>query len=171
MFTLGTSGLIASYVMLAVLLLSINLYSNWSWPVKAGTIIITTCFYVVSFYSIPPLLGWPTSTELPSKFKLIAAEVSQPNKTTGAEGAIYLWLTEVDDLSSARPPRAYQLSYSDLLHEQVLDAKIKMGKGVQQLGEIKESDAPVDEIDVTKTTQTSVEIKFYDLPDPLFPEK
>ena len=171
MFTLGITGLIASYVMLAVLLLSINLYSNWSWPVKAGTIILTTCFYIVSFFSLPPLLGWPTSAELPQKFKLIAAEVTQPNKTTGAEGAIYLWLTEVDDLNSSRPPRAYKLTYSDLLHEQVLGAKIKLGKGVQQLGEKKEPDSEVDELSETKTTQTSIEIEFYDLPDPLFPEK
>ena len=171
MFTLGTTGLIASYIMLAVLLLSINLYSKWSWQVKAGTVIITTGFYVISFFSIPPLLGWPTSSELPLKFKLIAAEIAQPNKTTGAAGAIYLWVTQVDDLDSTFPPRAYRLSYSDLLHERVLDAKIKLGKGVQQLGERKEPDTPVEQLEDTKTSQTSVEIDFYDMPDPLFPEK
>lgn len=157
--------------MLAVLLLSINLYSNWPWPVKAGTIIITTCFYVISFFSIPPLLGWPAAAELPQKFRLIAAEVTQPNKTTGAEGAIYLWLTEVDDLNASRPPRAYRLTYSDRLHEQILDAKIKLGKGIQQLGEKKEPDTPVDQLDETRTSQISVEIELYDMPDPLFPEK
>lgn len=157
--------------MLAVLLLSINLYSNWSWQVKAGTIIITTCFYVVSYFSIPPLLGWPTSEQLPKKFKLVAAEVAQPNKTTGAEGSIYLWVADVDDLSSSRPPRAYRLKYSDLLHEQVLNAKIKLGKGTPQLGEIKEPDATVKQVDETRTSQASAKIEFYDLPDPLFPEK
>ena len=157
--------------MLAVLLLSINLYSNWSWPVKAGTIIITTCFYVVAYFSIPPLLGWPTSEKLPHKFKLIAAEVAQPDKNTGAEGAIYLWLSDVDDLNSTHPPRAYRLKYSDLLHEQVLNAKIKMGKGVPQLGELKEPDTPVQQLDETRTSQASTKIEFYDLPDPLFPDK
>ena len=44
MFTLGTTGLIAAYILIALLLLSINLYSSWSWKVKATTIIITSSF-------------------------------------------------------------------------------------------------------------------------------
>ena len=172
MFTLGITGLIASYVMLAVLLLSINLYSNWSWPVKAGSIILTTCFYTVTYFSLPPLLGWPTSADLPDKFKLIAAEIRQPNKVTGDKGSIFLWVSRVDDLNSSTSPRAYKLPYSDPLHEQVLNAKIKLGKGVQQLGERKEPDSPdIHVTDAARTSQVSTHIEFYDMPDPLFPEK
>ncbi|MCK5498953.1 MAG: hypothetical protein KAI77_07110, partial [Gammaproteobacteria bacterium] len=70
--TLGISGLIAAYIVLAVLLLSINLYSKWSWHVKAITIIITSAFYIVSYFSFPPLLGWPTKQALPSHFRLLS---------------------------------------------------------------------------------------------------
>ena len=57
---LGVTGLIAAYVLVALLLLSINLYSNWSWRVKATTIVVVSGFYLVSYFSFSPILGWPT---------------------------------------------------------------------------------------------------------------
>ena len=93
--TLGISGLIATYIVLAVLLLSINLYSKWSWQVKAMTIIVTSAFYIISYFSFSPLFGWPTKQALPSHFRLLSSEVHQPDKLTGEEGAVYLWAKEV----------------------------------------------------------------------------
>ena len=93
--TLGISGLIATYIVLAVLLLSINLYSKWSWQVKAMTILVTSAFYIISYFSFSPLLGWPTKQALPSHFRLLSSEVHQPDKLTGEEGAVYLWAKEV----------------------------------------------------------------------------
>lgn len=172
MFTLGLAGLVAAYVLLALLLLSINLYSNWAWPVKAATIIITSIFYLVAYFSIPPMLGWPTSAELPGKFKLNAIHVVQPDKLTNEDGAIYLWLTEIEDLEATGIPRAYELPYSDPLYKAVNEARTKMKKGIEQLGETKKPDDDAVKIDKKgKTTQTSTPIKFYDLPDPMFPEK
>lgn len=166
------TGLIAAYVLLALLLLSINLYSNWSWPVKAVTIVVTSAFYVVAYFSIPPLLGWPASTLPPEKFKLNAVHVKQPNKITGEEGAIYLWLTEIDDLEATGEPRAYRLPYSDPLYNRVNQARIKMKKGTEQMGELEKSEDDAIKLDKpAKITQISVPIKFHDIPDPLFPEK
>ena len=166
------TGLVSSYILLALLLLSINLYSNWSWPVKAAMIIITSVFYAVAYFSMPPLLGWPTTADLPAKFKLNAIYIEQPDKVTDKEGAIYLWLTEVDDLEAMHEPRAYELPYSDPLYEKVNEARIKMKKGMEQLGETKPPDADAKKLDRPgKATQISTRIKFYDLPDPLFPEK
>jgi hypothetical protein len=159
-------------VLLALLLLSINLYSNWSWPVKAATIVITSVFYIVAYFSVPPLLGWPTSAELPQKFKLNAVYVQQPDKATGEEGAIFLWLTGIDDLKPESVPRSYRLPYSDPLYEAVNDARIKLKKGMEQLGEVKKPEAGAERVDKpARTTQVSSPIKFYDLPDPMFPEK
>ena len=42
--TLGITGIIAAYILLAVLLLSINLYSKWPWQLKAGAIVITVSY-------------------------------------------------------------------------------------------------------------------------------
>ena len=78
--TLGITGIISAYILLALLLLSINLYSIWSWQIKAATIVLTSVFYVVTYYSLPGLLGWPTSQNPPAQFRLLAAHVEQPNK-------------------------------------------------------------------------------------------
>lgn len=170
--TLGIAGIVAAFILIALLLLSINLYSNWSWKVKAGTIIITSAFYVITFMSFPPLLGWPTDASPPKQFRLLAAHVQQPDKQTGDKGSIYLWLSEIEDMMSSSPPRAYELPYSDGLHELMIHAKAKLDKGMAQLGEFEESSGlPVDIKYGSRTVTVPMNIQFYDLPDPLFPEK
>jgi len=173
MFTFGISGLIAAYVLIALLLLSINLYSIWSWKIKGGTIIITSLFYIITYMSFPPLLGWPTGDNPPERFRLIAGHVEQPDKLTGDEGAIYLWMTQIDDLSSTTPPRAYEFPYLNAPHEVVYNATSKLNKGIPQLGEFDdEHDNIIDELkDAPRSGQKSVKIQSYDLPDPLFPDK
>ncbi len=169
---LGITGIIAAYIILGLLLLSINLYSKWSWPVKASTIIITSIFYLVSYYSFPPLLGWPTSQNPPAQFRLIAAHVSQPDKEMGKNGSIFLWLTEIKNMSDSSKPRAYELQYSNELHEKIINVKAKLDKDIAQMGEFKEpDDKTMVEINEQRRGVKSVEIEFYDLPDPLFPDK
>lgn len=171
--TLGITGLLAAYVLTALLLLSLNLYSDWSWRVKAGTIIATTLFYAVSYLSFPPLLGWPTGEAPPQRFRLVAADVLQPDKATGAAGKIFLWLKDLDDLSARPSPRAYELPYSGALHERVAQAQAKLEKGMQQLGEFRPPEEGnrrrVDRL--TRTVEQAVNIEFFDLPDPLIPDK
>lgn len=170
--TLGISGLIASYIVLAVLLLSINLYSKWSWQVKTMTIIVTSAFYIISYFSFPPLLGWPTEQDLPSHFRLLSSEVHQPDKLTGDEGAVYLWAKEVEDITTRVLPRAYTLPYSSLLHEKIISAQSKIDQGIPQIGEYEKDDSMRQEVlDSSKIGQESLDIQFYDLPDPLFPDK
>jgi hypothetical protein len=169
--TLGITGLISAYILLALLLLSINLYSKWSWPVKAITIVITSAFYLISYYSFPPLLGWPTSDDPPEQFRLIAAHVAQPDKELGKEGSIYLWLTEIENMTDTPEPRAYEFEYSNELHEKIISVKAKLDKDIAQMGEFKESDDMMNKIDEQRRGVKSVKIEFYDLPDPLFPDK
>ncbi len=172
MYTLGIAGIVAAYVLVAVLLLSINLYSNWSWRVKATSIIITTAFYIVTYMSFPPLLGWPTSENPPERFRLISAYVHQPNKVTGHPGAVYLWLGKLEDLTDDVTPRAYELPYTNMLHEMVIIASSRLDKGIAQLGEFDdELDNNLKPLDKRRSGQESVNLQFYDLPDPLFPEK
>ena len=170
--TLGIAGIITAYVLIALLLLSINLYSNWSWKVKAGSIIITTVFYIITYISFPPLLGWPTSQQPPERFKLLAAHVEQPDKASGKEGSIYLWINQIDDLTAYGAPRAYKMPYSDLMHEVVIKANAKLKKDIPQLGELNEEGSmQVDVQDSSRAGVADAPIVFYDLPDPLFPDK
>lgn len=170
--TLGIAGLITAYILIALLLLSINLYSNWSWKVKGVAIIITTIFYFISYISFPPLLGWPTSQQPPERFKLLAAHVEQPDKSSNKEGAIYLWINRIDDLTAYGAPRAYKLPYSDPMHEVVINANAKLNKDIPQLGELNEEGSMQVEVqDSSRAGVADAPIVFYDLPDPLFPEK
>lgn len=168
--TFGISGLVAAYVMVGVLLLSINLYSRWSWQVKAASVVVVSLFYLVTYFSFPPLLGWPTSASLPPRFHLIAAHVSEPDKLAGDDGVIYLWVSEFPGGERLPPPRAYRLPFSPELHARAIAATTKLRKGLPQLGEVQEA-PPERPIDGKQGGQMSVNVEFYDLPDPLLPEK
>ena len=168
---LGITGIISAYILIGLLLLSINLYSKWSWKVKATSIIITSAFYIITYFSFPPLIGWPTTEKLPPQFRLISAHVEQPSKETGKKGFIYLWISEIENMSSTYAPRAYELEYSNELHEKIINVKSKLDKDIAQLGEFKEPDDTMNQVDEQRRGVKSVYIEFYDLPDPLFPEK
>lgn len=136
-------------------------------------IIVTSFFYIVCYLSFPPLLGWPTSQDLPRQFRVLAAEVQQPDKITGAEGKIYLWLMEIKNMSSASKPRAYALPYNEALHDKIINVNAKLDKNIAQLGESKKPDDDARELgdDETRQGVISADLEFYDMPDPLFPDK
>ena len=173
MVLLGKAGLIAAYTIIALSLISLNLYTKWSWRVKATAVVLVSAFYVVTYFSIPPLLGWPTSEDLPQRFNLVAVYVTEPDKATGRDGEIFLWATDLERGPRGAEPRAYRVPFSGELHARVVEAGNKMRKGLPQLGEVREEQLgpharPTDE---TRGGQETVAIEFFDLPDPLFPEK
>jgi hypothetical protein len=170
---LGFAGLVAAYVFTVLLLLSVNLYSRWRWQVKAGATAAAAAFYLVSYLSIPELLGWPVRQDPPEKFRLHAAYVQQPDKLTRSKGAIYLWLTDTRDLAHNGAPRAFRFPYSAPLHESVINATARINKGMPQMGEFRNPDDPNVTVldDPTRLGQKSAPITFYDIPDPLFPDK
>jgi hypothetical protein len=78
--TAAVVGLTASYLMIALLLLSLNLRSAWRWPVKAGAILVTIGFLVGGFLALEAMLGWPTEATPPARFQLHAALVHEPDR-------------------------------------------------------------------------------------------
>ena len=168
---LGVGGLVAAYVAVALLLLALMLYSNWPWAIKAVTIAIVSGFYVVSYFSFGPLQGWPVAAQLPHRFNLIAVSVTEPDKITDSTGEIYLWVTNMDDSSPAPKPRAYRLSFTPQLHAAVVEANEKLQKNMPQLGEVDAEQNDGAPQPGSRLGQESVNIKFYDLPDPIYPEK
>tara|TARA_Y100000739_G_C20496363_1_gene412805 strand:+ start:208 stop:720 length:513 start_codon:yes stop_codon:yes gene_type:complete len=169
--TLGITGIIAAYILLAVLLLSINLYSKWPWQLKAGAIVITSAFYVITYFSFPALLGWPTTQDPPTQFRLLAAHVEQPDKEKNTTGIIYLWLSKINNMTDLSDPRAYEFDYSPELHEKIINVNAKLDNNIAQIGEFKEPDDAFAEVTEQKRGVKSIKIEFYDLPDPLFPDK
>lgn len=132
--TAAAIGLVGSYVMLALLLLSLNLRSAWTWPVKAGAIGVTAGFFVIAFLAVLGLLGWPTDAAPPGRFRLHAALVREPDRADGSAGAIYLWLSpRSEDDEILKSPRAYAMPYSRKLHEQTARAqgRLEAGRAVE----------------------------------------
>ena len=127
--------LVAAYVLVTTLLLSLNLTSLWRWWIKAGTIVLTTVFFGVTYISITGLMGWPTTHKLPSRFSLVSSLIAEPNKQTKDPGHIYIWATELDANNvPAGTPRSYQISYTSALARKIADAQDKHDKGQEVMG-------------------------------------
>jgi len=114
------------------------------WLLKMVFISLSLYFGLAMWSSVENLLGWPTNTELPEKFRIYWVEIKEPNKITGDKGAIYLfvkgmkvkqepkessWLVELypaerDDY------RLHQVPYSLQMHKnaQLMQKGLRAGK-------------------------------------------
>lgn len=135
-----SAGLIVSYAALAVLLLVMVLYTRFHWAIKAAVVVLVSVYLPVSYFSLVGILGWPTYGKLPDRFRLVGAEVYEPDKAQGTPGEIYLWVTALSERAGRTTPRAYKLPYSPVLHSKISDAEKGMNSGVEQMGEVIGSD-------------------------------
>jgi hypothetical protein len=125
----------AAYVLMALLLLSMNLSSRFAWWLKATAIVITSAFFIEVFFASKNLLGWPAYGGLPPKFQLLWSRVVEPDPKMGSKGSIYLWVEEVDENNvPSGLPRAIRLPYSVKLAERSLKARDEIMNGNPQEG-------------------------------------
>ena len=190
--TLPLAGIAASYVVILVLLLSLNLSSRWHWGIKATAIAITTLFFGVSYVSITGLIGWPSEARVPEHFQLHWATVVEPDKLNGLPGSIYLWIEALDENNMLTgTPRAFRVPYSRELADRIGRAKERIEQGTDQAGTARDLDLPESEPDEdrrlagapprqnepgstgdpTAFVQHSPSIDFEDMPPPALPPK
>lgn len=180
---LGQYELVAAYVVLAALLLSIAIWNRLHWRIKAAAIVVTACFFFVSFHSVKNILGWPTSGPLPDRFEILHAKIQEPDEVARVEGAIYVWAMtlpgegpiEARDIYKPgvldtrvrqdQMPRAYRVPYSRFAHQQVSEALLKIQEGVRQVGVTDRKPRKPGEY------APQSEYSFYDRPDPILPPK
>jgi hypothetical protein len=130
------AGTLAVYVVLAVLLLSLNIFALWRWWVKAAAIIVTCACVVVSYFTITAMIGWPTSTPLPKRFNLVATRIVEPDRTSGAPGHVYLWVEEINANNvPVGAPRGYEVPYTVRVADDADAAQSKINSGQQILGQ------------------------------------
>ena len=128
---------VVAYVAIAVLLLSLNLFSLWRWWVKASAIVISGFFFVGSYFAITSLLGFPTQAKVPDRFSLVATRTVEPNKANGDAGAIYLWVEKLNDKNvPSGVPISYQLGYTGELADTVDQAQKRLNAGESVEGSI-----------------------------------
>jgi hypothetical protein len=189
--TLPLAGIVASYVAIAVLLLSLNLASLWHWGIKAAAVAITTVFFGVSYLSTAGLIGWPSEARLPERFQLHWATVAEPDKLSRIPGSIYLWVEALDENNiPAGMPRAFRVPYSRELADRIGHAKERIEQGKEQAGTARDLDLPEGEPedrrlagappregepgstgDPAAFIQHMPSIEFEDMPPPALPPK
>lgn len=167
-------GLVFCFLILAVLLLSLNLYTSFHWSIKAAAVVVVSAFYILGYQSLMALLGWPTNQDLPKEFRLVGMQIYEPDKITLSDGAIYLWVASMSENVGQSTPRAYRLDYEETLHQKLVRARVKDKGGVPQMGKLTNSDPgdqPLSDLDLSRYAAQSVDIDFFDLPDLVLPEK
>ncbi|MBL8595752.1 MAG: hypothetical protein JNK01_23935 [Devosia sp.] len=129
-------GAVALFLVLALLLLSLNLTSLWKWWIKAAAIVVTLGGVIVLYFTMTGLVGWASTGEMPKRFGLIATRIVEPDKLSNLPGAIYLWVEEVDDRQIViGPPRAFQVPYKVEIATEVASAQQQIEGGGKVLGQ------------------------------------
>jgi len=157
---------VAAFAMLFVLLANVVFFTRFAWWIKFAAVAMVAVLGVCTWRAIPDLLGWPTHAGIPPRFNLNAIHVVEPDKSGVEKGAIYLWVTRLAADTRAIEPRAFVLPFSPELQIKVVAAGTRLRKNLPQMGEVvahaRGSDAH---------GRRSVDLEFFDLPDPLFPER
>jgi hypothetical protein len=140
--TLTIAALSAAYATLGVLLLVMAMRTRFAWWIKAGTIIVTSAFFIIAFEETRGLLGWPSVRPLPDRFQLLWTRVVEPSRAYNEPGAIYLWVEELDDNNvPSGVPRAYKIRYTEPLAQKAEKAREQIIAGKPQEGQSSDMEA------------------------------
>ena len=130
-------SLTAAYALVAALLAYLLLLSRLHWVFKVMATVATATLIPLTFYGIGELRGLPTDGQIPVSFRMLWAEVIEPDPMKSDKGNVFLWLQTLDaDNFPVGQPRAYELPYSDDLKIKVNDAMGKIAQGEQIQGKI-----------------------------------
>jgi hypothetical protein len=130
-------SLTAAYALVAALLAYVLLLARLHWFFKALATVATVVLIPLTFNGIGELRGLPSDGPIPSSFRMLWAQVTEPAPLQHEKGNVFLWLQTLD--ASNFPlgqPRAYQLPYSDDLKIKVHDAMGKIAQGEEVQGKI-----------------------------------
>lgn len=128
--TVAVLLLSVSYAAIAALLLNLNLSVQRSAALRVAAILLVTCLYAGAYYGYRAMTGWATPEPLPEKFRVQWLLVEDPDKVSGAPGAIYFWVRELDDAGfPAGPPRAHRIPWSEASAEAAQQALAQLDEG------------------------------------------
>lgn len=172
---------------MAAFLLWFIIGSKGNWIFKAFMIFVYLYFALLVWSSIYSYLGWPSKDPFPPKYIVHWAQVEEPDPNS--EGAIYIWLSELDSndnfkllkyYNKKNEPRIYQIQYTKPLHKSVQKMIEDIKKGSIYIGgEQKKEDAqrlgkdknPLDGKGQFGFSHKSKDQYLFTLPPPKIPEK
>lgn len=122
--------LLASYVLIAVLLLLALVATGLRWPVKLALVLLTAVFYFVTWEQNLALRGWPTPASMPDEFRVLWITVQEPDKERGEPGSIFYWIRPLDEADRPTdPPRAHAVPWSVRSAKSAREALRRMNEG------------------------------------------
>ena len=127
--------LILSYLLIASLLLLFCFFTPFSRKAKLTGIFVVAAFYFASWNSYINILGWPSTEDLPDKFRISWVVIQEPSKGDRKEGGLYLWIRKLNEVNTAYGvPRSYKLNWSEENHKVAQAALHKLKEGEQLNG-------------------------------------
>lgn len=124
-----------AYALLGATLLLALSHSRAARAAKIAAILVMSGAYVLVFFSMQGLLGWPAPVRVPDRFQLLWSRVVEPNPALSEPGAVYLWLEAIDEANIPDGhPRAYALPYSRALADKLAAAQTEIRQGRPQGG-------------------------------------
>ena len=120
------------YATLLLLTACALLWSRWPSWLKGLLVLGVTCLYFIGMQAVSAIWGIPSSDPLPERFLMLSAAIEEPSAKS--PGALYLWISKLQDGKPTLEPRAYKLPYTKLLHKQIDDGLRKGRDGVAQMG-------------------------------------
>lgn len=130
-------ALTGAYALVVALLAYLVLLTRIHWLFKLMATAATAAAIPLTFWGVGELRGLPTDGPIPTSFRMLWAEVVEPNTLQGEKGHVYLWLRTLDaDNFPVGQPRAYQLPYSDDLKAKVDEAMGRISKGEEIQGRV-----------------------------------
>lgn len=131
-------SLTAAYALVASLLAYLVLLTRLHWVFKALATLATVALIPLTFHAIGELRGLPSDGPIPRNFRLLWAQVVEPNPIQGEAGRVFLWVQALDsDNYPVGQPRAYQLPFSE-------DLRIKLNQAMGGIAEGEEVQGTVD---------------------------
>lgn len=121
--TFAILSLTAAYALVVSLLAYLVLLSRLHLAFKVLSTAATIALIPLTFNAVGELRGLPSDGPIPSSFRMLWAEIVEPNQLQGEHGRVFLWLQQLDsDNYPVGQPRAYQLPYSDDLRIKISEA-------------------------------------------------
>tara|TARA_A100001015_G_scaffold254717_1_gene295724 strand:- start:6611 stop:7123 length:513 start_codon:yes stop_codon:yes gene_type:complete len=159
------------YVVIAALLLIFCLATSWKRWIKVLLIFVVTFSYFIANTTFEEMLGWPTPKTLPDKFVIISATIEEPNQQRGIEGAIYLWVSNLDSKRPGGPPRSFSLPYLKHNHSELAEAQRKSKQGIRQIGIVERPAGGSGSSWFKVNVDKEIRLKVKDAPESRLPEK
>lgn len=167
----GHGAIVSAFVVVTLILLGLGLYARWPLRTKVAGIVLVTAAYLLVYFALPRMLGWPTDRQVPRRFNLYGVYIQDPDRATGEPGAVFFWAGDLAPGADPRP-RAFRMPFKASFKSVLQEAQGKLRQNIPQEGEIELDDEPEGvPLDWTRLGQKSVKLKFKDAAVNLPPSK